>query len=116
MCIRDRYEEDVYSQLAQDNDPIKAQSYLSMLAANGDALKSQLPQQYDTYEVESKYSMLVGLSNIINYDNNKEAIDIQNQNNEFKNQFGNNENWVNNYVNDKLGGDYSKFNQQFKDA
>lgn len=110
------YEEDVYSQLAQENDPIKAQSYLSMLAVNGDALKSQLPQQYDTYEAESKYSMLVGLSNIINYNNNQEAIDIQAQNNEFKNQFGNNENWVNNYVNDKLGGDYSKFNQQFKDT
>lgn len=110
------YEEDVYSQLAQDNDPAKAQGYLTMLAVNGKALKDKLPSQYSTYETDSKYSLLIGLSNVINYENNKEEIDLQSKNDAFKEQFGSTENWVNNYVNDKFEGNYSKFNEQFQNA
>lgn len=105
------YEADVYTQLAQDNDPSKAQGYLAMLAANGKALKDKLPAEYSNYSTTTKYSLLSGLSSIIAYENDKNNIDYAVKNEEYGKK--SDKSWVDKLVNEKFAGDYEAFNKQY---
>lgn len=109
------YENDVYE--AYD-DPEKAQGYLTLLAMNGQALKDRLPSDYNTYLPEAKYSLLSGLSSVMNYEENKAQIDNETKDNAFNEYYGKNENknFIDDIVNESFEGNYSKFNAEYQDT
>lgn len=109
------YEKDVYEAY---NDPEKAQGYLMLLAANGQSLKDRLPSDYSTYLPEAKYSLLAGLSSIMNYEENKAQIDAEAKNSAFNEYYNKNENknFIDDIVSESFEGDYSKFNTEYQDT